>query len=555
MSAKTTEPVTTTTSIDTLQVQVQHDRLAERLERLAQKMEGAGDDRHAVKMRDVIAKLNGGQFALAFCGHFSAGKSSMINALLGADILPSSPIPTSANVVSIKGGDTSTAIAYLTDGDELEFDVAKDLEKIKNYAADGNKVERIDIIHPSDLLAPNVAVMDTPGIDSTDDAHKVATESALHLADVVLYVMDYNHVQSELNFSFTKTLKDRGKPVYLVVNQIDKHMDFELDFDSYRESVIEGFSTWGIEPDGLYFTTLMEPDHDENMFESLQEKIGELFAEKDGLLVKSVVSSAAYLIDEHRKEAAKQNAELRREMESSIEQVENVEELLEASRAAKDRLALLARAPQELEEKLKKDITSLLDNAKIMPYGTTELAGVYVKSRKPGFKVGFLIGSKQKTEAEIQNRLSVFDADLQEKVKTQIDWHVREILAKTPEQFGIHDEVYAKSCYEEFGVSYDEKLLAALIKEGGLSSDEYMYQYAKDVAAEIRTLYRQEAYRFVDRAVKIAKALEEAQGAELQETVRAAEDVLKAQEALQGLQAKEESYVADLLSLLIGEEA
>ena len=36
-------------------------------------------------------------------------------------------------------------------------------------------------------------------------------------------MMDYNHVQSEVNLQFVKELKQRNKTVYLVVNQIDKH--------------------------------------------------------------------------------------------------------------------------------------------------------------------------------------------------------------------------------------------------------------------------------------------------------------------------------------------
>ena len=59
---------------------------------------------------------------------------------------------------------------------------------------------------------------------------RMATESALHLADVVFYVMDYNHVQSEINFAFAEQLKDWGKPLYLIVNQIDKHRERELTF-------------------------------------------------------------------------------------------------------------------------------------------------------------------------------------------------------------------------------------------------------------------------------------------------------------------------------------
>ncbi|MBL0385936.1 dynamin family protein [Tumebacillus sp. ITR2] len=539
------------TFIETLQVQVRHENLDVRLGTIADEMERAGNSVHGAKVRDLIKKLDAGEFSIAFCGHFSAGKSTMINTLLGADILPSSPIPTSANVVKIRGGE-SFARAYLTDGDYLEFDVAKDLEKIKNYAVDGTTVESIEIAHPTDLLAPNLSVMDTPGIDSTDDAHKVATESALHLADVVLYVMDYNHVQSELNFSFTKTLKDRGKPVYLIVNQIDKHMDFELSFDDYRDSVIEGFGNWGIEPDGLFFTTLHEPDHEENMFETLQAKISELFAERDTLLVKSVVSSAAYLIDEHRKIQAAIHAETRNTLQARLDAADNADELLAGAEIARQQLQQLQATPLDLQELLKKETNSLLDNAKITPFQTTELAGNYLKSRKPGFKAGFL-ASARKTQTEIENRLQALYEDFAEKVKANIDWHIRELLVKVPEKFGIRDETYAKSVYEQFDVKYGPDFLAGVVKEGGLSSDEYMYQYAKDIAAEVKQLYRREVQRFSDMVVGIAKDQAEEKGAMLRLQLQAAEDLTHAQQELAELQQVEQDYVARLLRVLTGQ--
>jgi small GTP-binding protein len=541
-----------TIDAQTLQAQVGPDKLGERLARLAELFAAEGDARQAQKMRDLMRKLEDGAFAVAFCGHFSAGKSSMINALLGADILPSSPIPTSANVVTIKGGTVPSARAFLSNGDALEFDLAKDLDKIKNHAVDGNKVVSIEIVHPTGLLAPNVAVMDTPGIDSTDDAHKVATESALHLADVVLYVMDYNHVQSELNFSFTKTLKDRGKPVYLVVNQIDKHMDFELDFESYRESVIEGFATWGIEPDGLFFTSLMEPDHEENMFAALQKKLCELFAGKDALLLKSVLASATHLIEEHLKVKAAQNAEAKRELEAVLEQVESREELLARAEEARGKLEALLKAPEEMADALKKEANSLLDNAKVTPFQTTELAGAYLKSRRPGFKVGFLF-TKGKTEQEKENRLQALFADFHDKVQANIDWHIRELLAKGPEKYGVRDEAYAKAVYEEFAVTYDADWLAGLVKEGGLSSEEYMYQYAKDIAAEIKALYRREAQRFIERAAGIAREKAEAEGKKLREELAEAERLLAAERALAELEAKEKSDLAHLLDVLMGD--
>lgn len=79
--------------------------------------------------------------------------------------------------------------------------------------------------------------MDTPGVDSTNDAHRIATESAIYMADLVFYVMDYNHVQSELNFTFTKELLDHGLELYLIINQIDKHQSEELPFSAFRRGL------------------------------------------------------------------------------------------------------------------------------------------------------------------------------------------------------------------------------------------------------------------------------------------------------------------------------
>ncbi|GAA3327296.1 hypothetical protein GCM10020331_066670 [Ectobacillus funiculus] len=123
-------------------------------------------------------------------------------------------------------------------------------------------------------------LVDTPGIDSTDDAHKLATESALHLADVIFYMMDYNHVQSEVNLQFVKELKQRNKRVYLVVNQIDKHKDDELSFASYRKSVSEAFANWNIETDGIYYTSLRKQDQADNELPELRKLLESLVAQR-----------------------------------------------------------------------------------------------------------------------------------------------------------------------------------------------------------------------------------------------------------------------------------
>lgn len=138
----------------------------------------------------------------------------------------------------------------------------------------------MEIAYPIPWLKRDGVLLDTPGIDSTDDAHQMATESALHLADAVFYVMDYNHVQSEINFAFTKKMKDRGKPLYLLVNQIDKHKESELSFESYKASVLEAFSNWNIKADGILFLSVKYPHTLHNEWGRLQELMYALIGRK-----------------------------------------------------------------------------------------------------------------------------------------------------------------------------------------------------------------------------------------------------------------------------------
>ena len=94
-------------------------------------------------------------------------------------------------------------------------------------------------------------------------------------------MMDYNHVQSEVNLQFVKELKQRNKTVYLVVNQIDKHKENELSFENYKDSVKKSFFNWDIEVDGVYYTSLRMMNHPHNEIGSLETLITSIMKEKE----------------------------------------------------------------------------------------------------------------------------------------------------------------------------------------------------------------------------------------------------------------------------------
>lgn len=210
------------------------------------------DETRLEKIHLFGEKLTKQEYMIGFAGHFSAGKSSMINALTGGDLLPSSPIPTSANIVKVRKSEDDYAIIHLLDKTATKYTSTRFSEAIKSFSKNGDEVGLVEIGHHASSLPEGITVMDTPGVDSTDDRHQLATESALHLADLVFYTMDYNHVQSELNFTFTKELLRYNPNVYLIINQIDKHRESELPFEQFKQSVEESFRMWGVEPKGIF---------------------------------------------------------------------------------------------------------------------------------------------------------------------------------------------------------------------------------------------------------------------------------------------------------------
>src|SRR5690606_35232395 len=103
------------------QIAQQHETLIRQAAQLAVLFRENGDRERAEKAERFARKLMKNDYIVGFAGHFSAGKSSMINALTGVDILATGPIPTSANIVNVHKADDDFAIIHRTDGAPIRF--------------------------------------------------------------------------------------------------------------------------------------------------------------------------------------------------------------------------------------------------------------------------------------------------------------------------------------------------------------------------------------------------------------------------------------------------
>ncbi|WP_147533732.1 dynamin family protein [Bacillus marasmi] len=447
------------------------------------------DEQTANRAEQLAKKLSKQEFSIAFCGHFSAGKSTMINRLVGENLLPSSPIPTSANLVKVKTGEEYAKVIFKK-GKPRVYLAPYDYEKVKTYCKDGDEIEAVEISHQNSSLPNNVIIMDTPGIDSTDDAHRIATESALHLADLIFYVMDYNHVQSEVNFLFTKELTQAGKQLCLVINQIDKHRDEELSYEGFQNSVVQSFASWGVRPEHILYTSLKFPDNSHNQFEALQQLLHEKINRREESLPETILHSLIKLTNDHLKIIKEQD-------ETSINILEGkLTELTESERLGlKERIDQIEKMLEELKATVEQksleindEVDEILDNAYIMPFQTRELAKQYLESCQPNFKVG-LFFSKNKTEQERNQRRESLFIELADRVKSQVEWHLRQLALKILKENNAEKPELMEAA-QSIQVTISHDLLENNLKPGAMLSGEYVLNYTNDVSGSIKRLSR-----------------------------------------------------------------
>jgi len=478
--------------------------LINELNNLIKQLQEQQDDSHGRKLTHLKHKLEQDGLSIALCGHFSAGKSTLINTLCEAKLLPSSPIPTSANIVTLAYGEEPQAEVEIMHNSELRTAIVP-IDQLANYCLDGETYTSVKITYPSPLLKKGIILLDTPGIDSTDDAHRLSTESALHLADVVFYVMDYNHVQSEINFAFAKQLKEWRKPLYFIVNQIDKHREEELLFEDYRQSVWDAFQAWHLEPSGILYLSLKNPEHQHHQWSSLIHLCDQLVVQAEALKLESVKASLAHIINEHievnelKDEASLDQALKHLGGKEHIEQViTQIEQLLNnKTQLNEEKDAIIPQYRVELD--------TILKNANITPAVFRDKVHLFLESRKPGFKQGFLF-TKSKTESEQQQRLTDVYNQLTEIVDSNIVWHIQQSLRAFLKPFNIEMQLLDQWLQSLEDCLPKPEYLIDQISTGAVFDNAYTLTYCTALSDSLKRLYREKTISILENIINITLA-------------------------------------------------
>ena len=461
-----------------------------------------GDEINSNKIVDLYEKLDMNQFIISFSGHFSAGKSSIINYLIGKEVLPNSPIPTSANIVKVSSGE-GVARVYFNEEKPIEYTEPYDIDMIKDYCMDKDTIKRIEISTSEALLPENSFILDTPGIDAADDADRLMTESSLHLVDVLYYVTDYNHVQSEVNLYFLKEIQAQGIPIYLIINQIDKHNEAEIPFIEFDQQVKQTFDQWKIKPESIYYTSALNLDAPHNQMEQVRDELFSLLSQ--GEIIEDRLKVATDQIMRSHAEELETNAE-NELVEFADEELNEFD--VHEFRQIQDNLEELTEIIPNLKAAYDEELHLTLKNAYVMPAKLRDTAGEFLETQQKDFKIGFF-NSKKKTEEVREQKLQQFLEPLLKTIDSTILWKLREKFVEILQENDIQDETLLNKA-QQFSFDFGEAELKAHVKQGAKVNGNYILNYTNEVASTIKAKCRSAAsqlWREIEE--KVADKIEE----------------------------------------------
>ena len=133
-------------------------------------------------------------FLIVVAGEFNAGKSALVNALLGEKVLAEGTTPTTARVTLIKWGERPS----------------------EQVVDEGFAV----YTYPLPLLK-ELNIVDTPGTNAIIRRHERLTDEFVPRSDLVLFVTSADHPLTESERQFLERILAWGKKIVFVLNKVD----------------------------------------------------------------------------------------------------------------------------------------------------------------------------------------------------------------------------------------------------------------------------------------------------------------------------------------------
>ena len=161
-------------------------------------------------------------YFMTFWGHYSAGKSKLINCILDRDILPIQNRETTAVLTYIQYGVEEGCRVIYNDGSYLDKKIESVKEIFQNTedCEELRKINHLEIFVNDELLKKGLVLVDTPGANTLIQQHQILAAEAIEQSGKIVYVL--GNSPSKIDMEFIKQISDCGIDILFVRTKCDK---------------------------------------------------------------------------------------------------------------------------------------------------------------------------------------------------------------------------------------------------------------------------------------------------------------------------------------------
>lgn len=176
------------------------------------------------RLHELVVRLAEDRFHLVVVGRFNRGKTSIMNAILGASRLPVGIVPLTSVITTVSYGAEELAVLRFA-GSRLSSDIP--LAALPEYVTQkGNPgnfrgVRVAEVKLRAEILRRGFYFVDTPGLGSAIIENTATTQAFLPEADAFLLVTSYDSPVTEEEMVFLRTVSASRRRVFVVVNKQD----------------------------------------------------------------------------------------------------------------------------------------------------------------------------------------------------------------------------------------------------------------------------------------------------------------------------------------------
>jgi GTP-binding protein EngB required for normal cell division len=174
-------------------------------------------------LENIVARLESPDLEVAFFGRVNSGKSSLLNYLLGTEILPVGVLPVTAVLTRLRRAEEAELVVRfeISESQRLPLDRIGELVTEEGNPRNERRVTEVELRLPNPRLAEGVVFIDTPGVGSLATFGAAQTKDYLPRCDVGILLVNGGSTINDEDMALLHGFFEAAIPVTVLISKCD----------------------------------------------------------------------------------------------------------------------------------------------------------------------------------------------------------------------------------------------------------------------------------------------------------------------------------------------